>query len=87
MSTEPEISLPAIVIVLRVVGCLCPVVAVITAGATNASDAGGWLMVLSSLIASLLWFALASVIRLLNRIEKRLSHSDSNVSFLSGTTN
>jgi len=66
MSTEPEISLPAIVIVLRVVG---------------------WLMVLSSLIASLLWFALASVIRLLNRIEKRLSHSDSNVSFLSGTTN
>jgi hypothetical protein len=87
MSTEPEISLPAIVIVLRVVGCLCPVVAVIIAGATNASDAGGWLMVLSSLIATLLWFALASIIRLLNRIEKRLSHSDSDVSLISGTTN
>ncbi len=77
MSTEPEIiPLPAIVIFLRVVGCLCPLVALITAGLTNASDETGWIMVLTSLIATLLWFALGSAIRLLNRIEARLSHSN-----------
>jgi hypothetical protein len=85
MSTEPDIPLPPIVIVLRVVGCLCPLVAFITAGATNASDAAGWMMILSSLIATLLWFALGSVIRLLNRIEKRLSHSES-ISSLNNAT-
>lgn len=86
MSTEHDIPLPHIVIVLRVVGCLCPLIAFIAAGATNASDAAGWMMILSSLIATLLWFALGSVIQLLNRIEKRLSHSESITSLNNDTT-
>jgi hypothetical protein len=86
MSTEPDIPLPSIVIVLRVVGCLCPLVAFITAGVTNASDAAGWMMILSSLIATLLWVTLGSIIRLLNRIEKRLGHSESISSLNNATT-
>ena len=77
MDADPKVPLPAMVICLRVVGCLCPIAAVLIAGVANMSDAAGWAVVLSSLSATLLWFALGSVIRLLDRIEKHLSHSRS----------
>ena len=75
MDSEPRISLPVIVVCLRVVGCLCPPAAVVLAGLANMDTGTGWGIVLASLAVTLLWFALASVIQLLDRIDKRLSRS------------
>jgi len=75
VDSEPRISLPVIVVCLRVVGCLCPPAAVVLAGLANMDTGTGWGIVLASLAVTLLWFALASVIQLLDRIDKRLSRS------------
>jgi type II secretory pathway component PulJ len=40
------------------------------------SDAAGMAVMLASLILTLLWFALGSVVRLLNRIETHLSRTE-----------
>jgi hypothetical protein len=71
-SAEPDIPLPAIVVCLRIVGVLCPITGFIWAGTNNMDTGPGTAVVLASLIVSLLWFALGSVVRLLNRIETHL---------------
>jgi hypothetical protein len=76
MFAESDIPLPAIVVWLRVVGVLCPIAGFIWAGANNVDDATGIAIMLGSLILTLLWFAMGSAVRLLNRIEKRLSHPE-----------
>jgi hypothetical protein len=48
---------------------------VVLAGLANMDTGTGWGIVLASLAVTLLWFALASVIQLLDRIDKRLSRS------------
>jgi hypothetical protein len=75
MDSEPKISLPVIVVCLRIVGCLCPPAAVVLAGVANMETGPGWAVVIASLAVTLLWFALASVIQLLDRIDKRLARS------------
>lgn len=77
MDHELNIPLPAIVICLRVVGCLSPVAAIVLAGATNMETGPGWGVVLASGVVALLFFALGSVVRLLNRIEKHVGHTRS----------
>lgn len=71
MSDDYPIQLPPIVIVLRVVGGLCPIGAFVLAGTSNATTSAGWMMIVSGLILTLLFCALGSVIRLLNRIDQR----------------
>jgi len=81
MDSGPKIPLPVMVICLRVAGCICPLAAFVVAGVTNMGDAAGWGMVLGSLPVALLWFALGSVIQLLDRIDRRLSASRTQVGF------
>ncbi len=77
MDEQSKIPLPAIVICLRVVGCLLPVAGIVLAGAANMETGPGWGVVLASGVVTLLFFALGSVVRLLDRIERHLSHSES----------
>jgi hypothetical protein len=75
-SAESDIPVPAMVVCLRIVGVLCPIAGFIWAGANNMDTGPGVAVLLVSLIVSLLWFALGSVVRLLNRIETHLSHAE-----------
>jgi hypothetical protein len=75
MDAEPKIPLPAIVVCLRVVGCLSPIAGIVLAGAANMETGPGWGVVQASGVVSLLFFALGSVIRLLDRIDKHASQS------------
>jgi hypothetical protein len=77
MDAEPKIPLPYIVVCLRVVGCLSPIAAIALAGATNMETGPGWGVVLASGVVALLFFALGSVVRLLDRIEKHVGHTGS----------
>jgi hypothetical protein len=77
MDADPKIPLPAIVVCLRVVGCLLPIVGFVLAGATNMENGPGLGVVLASGVVALLFFALGSVVLLLDRIEKHVSHSNS----------
>jgi hypothetical protein len=72
MDDEAKIALPGLVICLRLVGCLCPLAGIVLAGVANMGDGPGFGVVLASLLVALFWFALASVIRLLDRIDKKL---------------
>ena len=75
MDAEPKIPLPAIVVCLRVVGCISPLAGIVLAGAANMETGPGWGGVLASGVVALLFFALGSVVLLLDRIEKHISHS------------
>ncbi len=77
MDEQSKIPLPAIVICLRVVGCLLPIAGIVLAGAANMETGPGWGVVLASGVVTLLFFALGSVVRLLDRIEKHVNHSKS----------
>lgn len=74
-SAESDIPLPTIVVCLRIVGVLCPITGFIWAGVNNMDTGPGIAVMLASGIVSLLWFALGSLVRLLNRIETRLSRT------------
>jgi hypothetical protein len=76
-TTTADVPLPAIVVWLRIVGILTPIAGFVVAGTTNMGDGPGFAVLLVSVIGSLLWFALASVVRLLDRIEKHLAHDRS----------
>ena len=77
MDDQSKIPLPAIVVVLRIVGCLLPMAGIVLAGAANMETGPGWGVVLASGVVMLLFFALASVVRLLDGIEKHISDSKS----------